>query len=236
MFADDLVEQVAAILGIENGRATHDYSHLTDAETEDYLSSALADASHRLQTRPLDQYDETTVALVHAAARGDVTELTRMAATGASVDMAAPGPLPGGEMVAKGVVAPQPEMTPLIAAVVNRQQNAVAALLALGAKPDLLHHLHGSAVHVAAGMGNVTALEALLDAGGNPVAPGLQTQTPIQAVAAGREAFAMMDHTRQLMEELGLDTTALDLIGVVSPAADDWSRCEDLLRSRGATD
>lgn len=231
VFADDLVEQLAEILGITPGRASGDYRDLAGGGDADYMSAVLAGATEHFQPRPTDAYDASAVALVEAAATGATEDLTRFVDDGADPNDAAPGPLPGGEVSAQGFSGMQPEMTPLIAAIVNRRLASVETLLDLGADPNALHHLHGSAVHVAAAMGYVPALAMLLDRGGLADAPGLERQTPLQALAAGKQGFAMMDEARQLMDSLGIDSSMLDQLGGHSPTSEEWDQCEALLNN-----
>ena len=234
VFADDLITQIAQIVGIAGDRAISDYRDLADADGPGSISVALAEASSQLQPKTLRDYSQDSISLVRAAAHGDVSELARLAELGAPLNEPAPGPLPGSEAMADGSAAMQPEMTPLIAAIVNSQHATATALLDLGADPNALHTLHGSPVHVAAGMGNPELLEIVLARGGDPVAPGMQQQTPLEALAAGRQAFSLISETRQLMDSLGLDSSMLDQVGSHTPTEDAWNRCEEMLRSSGA--
>ncbi len=229
IFADDLVNDLAQMLGIGRDRATDDYRFLVNADETDSLGAAVAGTVVHLQTQT--SYSQGAIDLVESAARGDVAGLTAIVSQGTSPDEPAPGPVPGSDAAA-GVI--EPEMTPLIAAIVNSKPEAVDALLNLGADPNALHELHGSAVHVAAGMGSPEMLGIILSRGGNPNTPGVQQQTPLEALDAGRQAFAMIGETRQLMESLGLDSAMLDQLGAHTPTASEWDRCEELLKSSGA--
>lgn len=233
VFADDVVDRLAEMLGIKRGRATADYRDVAVSGAEDPLGAALASASSQIQSKPLAEYPHSAVDLVQAAADGDVAGIERLATVNQSVDTPAPGPIPGAAGV--DVNALTAEMTPLAATIMHDQRAAMEALLDLGADPNMLHAQHGSAIHVAAGMGRAELLEVLLNRGGDPSGHPKQQQTPLEALATGRTVLEALTQAQELMDSLGLDATALfDKPGLAPPPAETWDDCEDLLRSRGA--
>src|SRR5262249_29771447 len=100
--------------------------------------------------------DPQLTALVQAAARGDADEIDRPLADGVAVNGEAPAPLPGGQLI-PGLAqvfpggVPQIAMTPLLAAVVNKQRPSAERLLGRGADPNLVHPRYGTPIHAAAG-------------------------------------------------------------------------------------
>jgi ankyrin repeat protein len=88
-------------------------------------------------------------------------------------------------------------MTPLLAAVVNKQRTAAQRLLDGEADPNRLHPRYGTPVHAAAGAGDVELLQIVIDRGGDVNAPNTQGQTPLQMLAASRPAMERLIQCRR---------------------------------------
>src|SRR5262249_18883837 len=116
--------------------------------------------------------DPQVAALVQSAARGDTGEIDRLLAAGVAVNGEAPAPLPGGNMI-PGLAqifpggVPQVVMTPLLAAVANKQRAAADRLLNGGADTNLVNARYGTPVHAAAGAGDAELLKSLIEHGGD---------------------------------------------------------------------
>lgn len=79
---------------------------------------------------------------------------------------------------------PEIAMTPLLAAVVNKQLGAAERLLDGGAVPNRLHPLFGTPLHADIGAGEVELLRLLIDRGGDVSARNAQGQTPLEVIEA----------------------------------------------------
>src|SRR5260370_37039243 len=84
---------------------------------------------------------------------------------------------------------PQIAMTPLLAAVVNKQRPAAARLLVGGADPNLVHPRYGTAVHAATGAGDAELLRLLIERGGDVDTRKAQGHTPPQKLAASPDGL-----------------------------------------------
>jgi hypothetical protein len=175
-------------------------------------------------------------ALVQAAARGDTDEIVRLLGDGVAIDAEAPIPLPGGKLTAglgqlfPGGV-PQIVMTPLLAAVVNKQRPAAARLLDGGADPNRVHPRWGTAVHAATGAGDVELLQLLLDRGGDVNARNAQGQTPLQLLAASRTGMDRLAQMQAAWKSMGVELPRR--MPKVSLPVEGWEACERLLKARG---
>lgn len=188
-YAEELIEKLAGALGIDRARAVADYRHADDdegpgstdrADDDDGRpggSAVPAGLVEQLAKRfGLDPgatpADPKASGLVQAAARGDVGEIDRLLDDGAAIDGEAPTPLPGAALAA-GLAQlfpggpPQIVLTPLLAAVANKQRPAAERLLERGADPNRAHPRYGTAIHAATGAGDVEMLKLLIDRGGD---------------------------------------------------------------------
>src|SRR5262249_29580751 len=104
---------------------------------------------------------------------------------------------------------PQILMTPLLAAIVNKQRPAARRLLEGGADPNRVHPRYGTAVHAAAGAGDVELLQLLIDRGADVNARNAQTQTPLQVLAASRAAVDRLAQVQEMMKSMGVNHPGL---------------------------
>src|SRR5260370_31896584 len=100
---------------------------------------------------------------------------------------------------------PQIAMTPLLAAVVNKQRPAAARLLVGGADPNLVHPRYGTAVHAATGAGDAELLRLLIERGGDVNARNAQGHTPLQMLAASREGLDRLVQMHAAMKSMGMN-------------------------------
>jgi hypothetical protein len=261
-FAERLIERLARALGIDRGLAIADYRdaasddgpHGTDGPDDDDDDDDDGDPSgsplgagliERLAKRfGFDlggaPADPQATALVHAAAAGNTDGIDRLLAEGVAIEAEAPGPLPTSQLTAgfaqflPGGV-PQIVMTPLLAAVVNKQRPATQRLLDGGADPNRVHSRYGTPIHAATGAGDEKLLQLLIDRGGDVNAANAQGQTPLQMLAASRTAMDRMAQMQAAMESMGMNRPGLvgqlpDLKLVV----EGWDACERLLKAHGA--
>jgi hypothetical protein len=184
--------------------------------------------------------DPGALKLVRAAAEGDIPEIERLLESGVAIDAEAPTGLPGSPAMA-GLVnlmpggAPQFAMSPLVAAIVNKQPAAVRRLLDAGADPNRVHPLFGTPVHAATGAGDPGLLQAILDHGGNVSAPNAQGLTPLQTLAAHRATRDRLAQAETLCQSMGwkLPPVFGHLANVALPT-EGWDACEKLLKNHGA--
>jgi ankyrin repeat protein len=118
-------------------------------------------------------------------------------------------------------------MTALFAAVSHGQRAAVVRLLDAGADVNRVNAMFGAAVHTAAGAGDATMLELLLDRGGDASVPNAQGQTPLAVIAASRASIARLAQAQELVRSLGGAMPAFAF-----PTAG-WDACAALLKKRG---
>jgi hypothetical protein len=257
-FADDLIRRLAKALGIDRNLAIADYRDVpgdngpggmggSDDDDEDddggpSVSPVRAGLIERLTKRlgfaPAGApADPQVAALVQAAARGDTDEIDRLLASGVSITGEAPAPLPGGSLMP--VLAqlfpggiPQIAMTPLLAAVVNKQRPAAARFLAGGADPNLVHPRYGTAVHAATGAGDAELLRLLIERGGDVNARNAQGHTPLQMLAASREGLDRLVQMHAAMKSVGMNLPRQ--LADVSLPKEGWDACAQLLKAHGA--
>jgi ankyrin repeat protein len=123
-------------------------------------------------------------------------------------------------------------MTPLLAAVANKQRRAAERLLDGGADPNRVHPRYGTAVHAAAGAGDVELLQLLLDRGGNVNASSAQGQTPLQMLAASRASLDRLAQLQAAWKSMGVKLPVQ--MPNVSLPTEGWDACERLLKAHGA--
>ena len=255
VFAESVIERLADALGIDVERALTDYRDVGEVSDEgdgsdegdepDILSLAQNRLADLLGAVPAGSAEPGAIALVQAAAEGDTDQIDRLLADGVAVDVEAAAPLPTGQpMAGLGQLfpggAPQIAMTPLLAAIVNKQQRAAKQLLEQGADPNRAHSLFGPPVHVAAGAGNAESLQILLEGGADANARNSQGQTPLQVVAAARAAQEKLIQVEELMKSLGLKVPGLGgtsvekLMAQAKLPTEGWDACERLLKAHGA--
>src|SRR5262249_26098428 len=149
-------------------------------------------------------------------------------------------PLPGAQLTA-GLThvfpggLPQIMMTPLLAAIVNKQVRAAERLLDGGANPNRVHPRYGTAIHAAARAGSVEMLQLLIDRGGDVNATNAQRQTPLQMLAASREALDRLTQMQEAMKSMGMNHPGLagQMANMKLPG-EGWDACERLLKAHGA--
>ena len=257
-FAEHLIEQLAKALGIDRNRAIADYRDTAseagpggmdgpDDDNDDDedggpsgspLGAGLFERlSKRFGLVPRDApADPRETALVQAAASGDTGEIDRLLADGVAIDAEAPAPLPGGQFMA-GLAQlfpggePQVVMTPLLAAVVNKQRLAAERLLDGGADPNRVDPRYGTPIHAATGAGDVELLQLLLDRGGDVDARSAQGQTPLEMLAASRAGLGHLVQLQAAWKSMGVKIP--QHMPNVSLASEGWDACERLLKARG---
>ncbi|MBI3863514.1 MAG: hypothetical protein HY290_16610 [Planctomycetia bacterium] len=183
--------------------------------------------------------DPGATALVQAAADDDGDEIDRLLADGVAIETEAPAPVPGQETLAGvgvfGPTLPKIPMTPLLAAVANKRQQAAERLLKRGADPNHTHPLFGSPVHAATGAGEVRVLELLINHGGDVNARDARGQTPLQVIAAGRATTDRLAQVQAMMKTMGMQVPGMagQLTSMKLPT-EGWNDCEQLLKAHGA--
>ena len=253
IFAEEVIRRLARALGIDRHLALADYrdadgDHEPDDEDDDEDEDGPIGTPLRagLMERLAGRFgfdpgaapaDPQVAALVRAAAAGNTEDIARLLAEGAALDAEAPAPLHG-RQVMPGLApflpggAPQFVMTPLLAAVVNKQRPAAERLLGGGADPNRVHPHFGTAVHAAAGAGDVELLEVLLDHGADGSAPNARGQTPLQLLAFSRTALDRLAQVQATMKAMGVKVPP-QMANVALPV-EGWDACERLLKARGA--
>jgi hypothetical protein len=261
VFAEGVIEGLAAALEIDPERALADYRDVAGGESGGDASDDDDDDGDgdggsnpsRLPTGVMDRLtamlgtggrsaaaDPQVLALVEAAARDDLDEIDRLLAEGVAIDGEAPTSLADGQPPA-GVGqlfpggAPRIPMTPLLAAVMKKRRRAAARLLDNGSDPNRPHPLFGTAVHVAAGAGDAELLQLILDRRGDVNARNAQAQTPLQVIAAVRATKDRLDQVQAMIKSTGvkLPGLAAQLSNVALPT-EGWDACERLLKAKGA--
>ncbi len=266
LYAENVIEQLAEALQIDTQRAVADYRDGdSDGGPDDSgaadddgggdhgggtsasvlrggLAARMGKLTEMLGLSPggAASADPQAVALVAAAARGDIQEIDRLLAEGVALDVEAPGPLPMQQPLrGLGHVFPGGEpkiaMTPLLAAVANRQYTAAQRLLDAGADPNRGHLLFGTAVLAATSAGEVELLRLVLDRGGDVNAHNARGQTPLALLALGRAAGDRLAQTQAMMKSSGMKVPGLwEKISDVKFPTEGWAACERLLKARGA--
>jgi hypothetical protein len=176
--------------------------------------------------------DPQATLLVQAAAEGNVSELERLVADGADLErhgsMKPPTRGRPGEMALAARM--QFPVTPLLAAVINKQKETAARLIAWGADVNAQHPLFATPLHAAASAGAPEFVSLLLGAGANPAARNPQGQTPLQAIQAVRKAMGGLDALRGLAGSVAKQVEKQ--LQQIAPMAG-WEDCERLLRDHG---
>jgi hypothetical protein len=255
-FAEHLIERLAKALGIDRNLAIADYRNAAsddgpggmegpeddDGGDEDGGPSGSALAAgliERLAKRmglgaPADPQ---VTALVQAAVAGDTDAIDRLLAAGVARDAQAPAPLPGPKLPASlaqhfpgGV--PQIPMTPLLAAVVNRQRKAAERLLDAGADPNRVHPRFGTSVHAAIAAADVELLQVLIEHGADVSAPNAQGQTPLEMLADTHAVRDRLEQMKAASKSMGLKVPPQ--VADVSLPIEAWDACERLLKAHGA--
>jgi hypothetical protein len=258
VFADDVIQRLADALGIEPERALADYRDIAEGDGPDGMEGVDDgdDGGPNLLARRPDSTnllagmlgldsrgasaDPQVKALVQAAARDDVDEISRLLAAGVAIDAEAPAPFLGKEPLA-GLgqffpgEAPNIAMTPLLAAVVNKRFRATQRLLDGGANPNREHPLFGCPIHIASGAGEVALLQLLIERGGDVSARSAQGRNALQVIAAGRASLEQLAQVQATMKAMGIKMPGLveQMSNVVLPI-EGWNACEELLKANGA--
>jgi hypothetical protein len=258
-FAEDVIRRLAKALGISPGLANADYRDAAsddgpggmdgpddddddDGPSGSPLRSGLVErlVKHFGFDAGGTPADPQVTTLVKAAAAGNVEEIDGLLAQGAAIEGEGPLPLQGGQ-ITQGLAqffpggVPQVLMTPLLAAVANKQRQAAERLLQAGADPNRVHPRYGTAVHAATGAGDVEMLQLLINHGGDVSARNAQGQTPLEVLTASRTAMDRMAQMQATMESMGVK-----LPGLVGPMSnvtlptEGCEACERLLKAHGA--
>jgi hypothetical protein len=256
LFAENIIERLAAALGIDPQRALADYRNAEDddpdgdnePDDDDHgltvpfprkgLGNQLAGLLSGLGRKDVD-VDPQVQSLVLAAAQDDSAEIERLLAAGAAVDGEAPAPLAGPSATGVVQIASGPAvripMTALLAAVIHKRRAAAGRLLDAGADPNRGHPLFGSAVHAAAGNGDGEMLRLLLDREGKANARSPRGQTPLQVIEAGRATKERLAQMQTMMATMGVKLPGIpDRVANLNLPTDGWDACEQLLKDHGA--
>jgi hypothetical protein len=253
-FAEDVIGRLARALGIDRRLAIADYRNVAgggpggmgggDDDDDDDGGPSVSAMQAGLMELLAKHYgfapgsapaDPQLTALVQAAARGDMAEIDRLLAGGVAINGEAPAPLPGGKLI-PGLAQlfpggiPQIPMTPLLAAVVNKQRPAAERLLGGGADPNLVHSRFGTPLHAVAGAGDVEMLQLLIEHGADVNARNAQGQTPLQMLAATRPALDRLVQMQATMKSMKLPGQMAN----VALAIEGWDACQRLLKAHGA--
>src|SRR5262249_19595292 len=151
------------------------------------------------------------------------------------IEAEAPAPLHEGKLGAgmaqffQGGV-PQMAMTPLLAAVVNKQRGAAERLLDRGADPNRVHPRFGTPVHAATAAGAVELLEVLLDRGADVSTRNAQGQTPLQMLTASRTGLDRLAQMQASWQSMGVKLPPQ--MANLSLRIEGWEACERLLKAQ----
>jgi hypothetical protein len=260
-FAEDVIRRLAKAVGIDTRMAIADYRDVAgdggpgglggpddddDDDDDDDGGPSASPVQAGLVERLAKRFgfdlsgasgDPQLTALVQAAARGDADEIDRLLADGVAVNGEAPVPLPGGQLI-PGLAqvfpggVPQIAMTPLLAAVVNKQRPAAERLLDGGADPNLVDPRYGTSLHAAAGAGNVELLQLLIEHGGDVNACNAPGQTPLQMLAASRAQQDRLVQMQAMVKSMGVKLPPH--LSNVALLIEGWSACERLLKAHNA--
>jgi hypothetical protein len=263
VFAENVILQLAAALGIDRERALADYrddagapAHGADGANDDgddveagrvqNISPRAADVARQLtgmfspdpRNAPADPRVQ---ALVEAAAADDTDGIKRLLSEGVAIDAVAPCSLAGGQaMAGMGHLfpggAPKVAMTPLLAAIVNRRRRAAERLLDEGADPNRAHPLFGTSLHVATGAGDAELLRLLIDRGGDVNVRNARGQTPLQVVVAARATRDRLAQAQAMIKSMGIKAPGMfDQMSNVALPTEGWDACERLLKAQAAS-
>jgi hypothetical protein len=253
-FAEDLIRQLAEPLGIDSNRALADYDRPAgdegpgdnDRAEEDDDGPSGSPGRAGLRERLAERFglsprsapaDPRATALVQAAASGNINDLNRLLREGVGVEAEGPAPLPTSRFVSGlaqlvGGGALQLVMTPLLAAIINKQRPATELLLNAGANPQRGHKQLGSAVHAAVGAGDAELLQVLIDHGADVNVCDARGLTPLQILSATRTAIDRVAQKQATMQSLGRKFPAH--LAKLSLPLEGWEACERLLKAHGA--
>jgi hypothetical protein len=258
VFAEGVIEELAGAFGIDVERALADYrdggdgfgddnddednDDGDDGEGPQHLSirqGMTARLTEMLGVDPRASANPQATALVAAAVKGDVSEIDRLLSAGVAADVEAPGDLPGQPMAAMAQLfagkRPQMPMTPLIAAVSHKQRAAAERLLERGADPNYVHHLFGTAIHAAAGGGEVDMLKLLIERGGDVNAKNAHKLTPLHVILQARATTERLAQAQAMMKSMGMKVPGLvDQLATTVLPTEGWDACERLLKEQGA--
>jgi hypothetical protein len=257
-FADEIIYRLAEVLGIDPRLATTDYRDVAgdsgpgggngtaDDDDDDASGAGILPMRAAPVERPVRRLvfdvgstsaDARGTALVQAAACGDTATLDRLLAEGVPVNAEGLAPFPGRkpgaglEHLFPGGV-PQILMTPLLAAVLNKQRHTAERLLLAGADPNLGHPVLGAPIHAATGFGDVELLQLLLEHGADMNARNAQGHTPLQRLAASRGAMEALVQLQASIKTKGGKLPPQ--LANVSLPVEGWNACEQLLKAHGA--
>jgi hypothetical protein len=259
LFAEDLIQQLAKVLGIDPMRAITDYRHEGGGDEsndgnnfdgdDDDGGSPIPRRPKRLPdmlsgllglAKKTVAQDPKAEALVQAAVNDDVDAIDRLLSEGVTIDAEAPAQFAAeqttaglGQLLPAGV--PKVAMTPLFAAVIHKHPRAVLRLLDGGADPNHAHPLFGTTIHAAVGVGEPELLRLLIDRGGNVKASNARGQTPLQAIEVGRATKDRLVQAQAMMKSMGMQIPGFtDQLSNVTLPLEGWDACEKLLKENGA--
>jgi hypothetical protein len=254
-FAEDLIGRLARAMGIDRNLALADYRNAAgdddsdgtgdgdDDDGDDGGSGVLSMKAglmerwtKRLGFDPGSAIaDPQVTSLVQAAARGNTAEIDRLLADGVAVNEEAPAPLPiaipGLAQLFPGGL-PHVPMTPLLAAVVNKQRPTAERLLRGGADPNFVHSRFGTPAHAVTGAGDVELLQLLIDHGADVNARNAQGQTPLQILAASRAGLDRLAQLQTTIKSMGMKLPGQ--LSAISLPMEGWDACERVLKLHGA--
>jgi hypothetical protein len=264
LYAENVIEQLADALGIDQTRALADYRDGTrgggppggggpgdDDDDDDgggsggrpdisQLREAMAGRfAQMLGSHGGGAADPQVSALVQAAVKGDLAEMDRLIAVGVAIDAEAPAELagqPAGGMVqmSPGGV-PKVPMTPLMASVAHKRRQAVERLLDRGADVNRVHALFGTVVHAAAGAGDVETVRLLIDRGADINLRNTRGQSPLQVVMQARVMAERLAQAQTMMKTMGVKLPgAFNQLSNRQLPTEGWEACERLLKEHGA--
>ena len=254
VFAEEIVEQLATLLGISSTRALANYEDVAEGADElldpgDEDAGRISPSSQNAGVNDVlavlfgndgtvANPDPQRTALVNAASRDDVDEIDRLLAAGIDINAAALTPLPNTQPMAPMIPGglPQIAMTPLIAAVVYKRQHAIKHLLQCGADPDAVHPMFGAPIHTAVRAADVEVLKLLIESGADVNVTTKQGQTARQILESALAIQQNFIKAQAMFQKFTkkVPPAAAAQFSQLSFPTEAWAECDRLLKEHGA--
>ncbi|MEQ1903289.1 MAG: ankyrin repeat domain-containing protein [Pirellulaceae bacterium] len=259
VFAERMIGQLAAFMGIDSNRALSDYRDVSEGGSDglggnEFADDDSAEASSRFaksdtqfqkMSGMLEQLtsmigghldspaDPKVAALIAAAVAERFSEIDRLLSEGADIDGVGPDPssLPPAASVG-GYYIPGglSFVTPLLAATLHKRDQVVAYLLDKGANPNVPSPLFGTPLHVACSSARPDLVRLLLQMGANANCRNNRGQTPRDIIAVSRNSLKMLAEVQAQASQLGVKLPPNFASLPPSEVLDSgWQECLELL-------